>query len=60
MWPLVLQVADRQEEDHGEKIGMIGELSWLSTAEYYKRINEITQSVAGGVSSARIVLDLLP
>ncbi|MYZ46396.1 amino acid racemase [Propylenella binzhouense] len=40
-----------------KKIGMIGGLSWLSTAEYYKRINEITQSVAGGVNSARIVLE---
>lgn len=40
-----------------KKIGIIGGLSWVSTAEYYKRINEITQSRAGGVSSARIVLE---
>lgn len=40
-----------------KKIGMIGGLSWVSTAEYYKRINEITQERAGGVSSARIVLE---
>lgn len=40
-----------------KKIGMIGGLSWVSTAEYYKRINEITQSAAGGVSSARIALE---
>lgn len=40
-----------------KKIGMIGGLSWVSTAEYYKRINELTQSIAGGVSSARIVLE---
>lgn len=40
-----------------KKIGMIGGLSWVSTAEYYKRINEITQQAAGGVSSARIVLE---
>jgi aspartate racemase len=39
------------------KIGMIGGLSWVSTAEYYKRTNEIMQAVAGGVSSARIVLE---
>lgn len=38
-----------------KKIGLIGGLSWVSTAEYYKRINELTQSIAGGVSSARIV-----
>lgn len=40
-----------------KKIGMIGGLSWVSTAEYYKRVNEITQSVSGGVTSARIVLE---
>lgn len=40
-----------------KKIGLIGGLSWVSTAEYYKRINEITQAVAGGVTSARIVLE---
>ena len=40
-----------------KKIGMIGGLSWVSTAEYYKRINEIIQQEAGGVSSARIVLE---
>ncbi|MFA5581370.1 MAG: amino acid racemase [Paracoccaceae bacterium] len=40
-----------------KKIGMIGGLSWVSTAEYYKRINVITQERAGGVSSARIVLE---
>lgn len=36
---------------------MIGGLSWVSTAQYYKRVNEITQARAGGVSSARIVLE---
>lgn len=36
---------------------MIGGLSWVSTAEYYKRVNEIMQEVAGGVTSARIVLE---
>lgn len=40
-----------------KKIGMIGGLSWISTAEYYKRTNEIVQQAAGGVSSARIVLE---
>ncbi|MEM7463467.1 MAG: amino acid racemase [Pseudomonadota bacterium] len=40
-----------------KKIGMIGGLSWVSTAEYYKRINEIAQEHAGGVTSARIVLE---
>lgn len=40
-----------------KKIGMIGGLSWVSTAEYYKRTNEMMQQAAGGVSSARIVLE---
>lgn len=40
-----------------KKIGMIGGLSWVSTAEYYKGINEMMQQVAGGVTSARIVLE---
>lgn len=40
-----------------KKIGLIGGLSWVSTAAYYKRINEITQDMAGGVTSARIVLE---
>lgn len=40
-----------------KKIGMIGGLSWVSTGEYYRRLNEITQSRLGGVSSARIVLE---
>ncbi|NOR30804.1 MAG: amino acid racemase [Sulfitobacter sp.] len=40
-----------------KKIGLIGGLSWVSTAEYYKRLNEITQMLAGGVSSARVVLE---
>ncbi|MBL4917071.1 aspartate/glutamate racemase family protein [Szabonella alba] len=40
-----------------KKIGMIGGLSWVSTAEYYRRVNEMTAELAGGVSSARIVLE---
>lgn len=40
-----------------KKIGMIGGLSWVSTAEYYKRVNEIAQTIKGGVTSARIVLE---
>ncbi|UOM35495.1 aspartate/glutamate racemase family protein [Acuticoccus sp. I52.16.1] len=40
-----------------QKIGMIGGLSWVSTAEYYKRINELMQARLGGVASARIVLE---
>ena len=41
------------------KIGMIGGLSWISTAEYYKRLNEMMRERLGGVNSARIVLESL-
>lgn len=40
-----------------KKIGVIGGLSWVSTAEYYKRLNELTNERVGGLSSARIVLE---
>lgn len=40
-----------------KKIGMIGGLSWVSTAEYYRLLNEITQAELGGVSSARLILE---
>jgi len=40
-----------------KKIGMIGGLSWVSTAEYYRRVNQIVQEIEGGVTSARIVLE---
>jgi len=42
-----------------EKIGMIGGLSWVSTAEYYKRINEMTQEARGGVHSAELILQIV-
>ena len=37
-----------------KKIGMIGGLSWVSTAEYYRRVNEIVAEKLGGAHSARI------
>lgn len=40
-----------------KKIGLIGGLSWVSTAEYYRRLNEITQQHLGGVASARIAME---
>jgi len=42
-----------------EKIGLLGGLSWVSTAEYYRRLNELMQQRLGGVASARIVLESL-
>ncbi|TCI98729.1 aspartate/glutamate racemase family protein [Aeromicrobium sp. IC_218] len=40
-------------------IGMLGGMSWESTAEYYRLANELVRERLGGVHSARIVLDSL-
>lgn len=40
-----------------KKIGMLGGLSWVSTAAYYKLLNEMAQAKLGGVSSAHLVLE---
>ncbi len=40
-----------------KKIGMLGGLSWVSTAAYYKLLNEMAQAALGGVSSAHLVLE---
>ena len=37
-------------------IGLIGGMSWESTAEYYRLINEYTRDRLGGLHSARCVL----
>lgn len=37
-------------------IGLIGGLTWLSTAEYYKVLNELVAKRMGGVHSAQIIL----
>jgi aspartate racemase len=37
-------------------IGLLGGMSWESTAEYYRRVNELTRERLGGLHSARCVL----
>ncbi|MCA6449525.1 MAG: aspartate/glutamate racemase family protein [Chitinophagaceae bacterium] len=37
-------------------IGLIGGVTWLSTAEYYRILNEMVNAREGGVSSARIIV----
>ena len=37
-------------------IGMLGGMSWESTAEYYRLINELVRAQLGGLHSAAIVL----
>lgn len=40
-------------------IGMLGGMSWESTAEYYRLANELVRDRLGGVHSAQILLDSL-
>jgi aspartate racemase len=40
-------------------IGLIGGVSWVSTAEYYKRINLLMNEKFGGLTSAKILLSSL-
>lgn len=40
-------------------VGLIGGMSWQSTLLYYRWINEDVQRTAGGLHSARIILDSL-
>ena len=40
-------------------IGLIGGLSWYSTAEYYRVINEEVQRRLGGHASAKVALQSL-
>src|SRR5258708_29031118 len=37
-------------------IGLIGGMSWESTAEYYRLLNELTRERLGGLHSAKCVL----
>ncbi|KMK76688.1 hypothetical protein AB990_13630 [Alkalihalobacillus pseudalcaliphilus] len=39
-----------------KKIGLIGGLSWESTADYYKRINEYVKNQYGGLHSAKCLV----
>ena len=38
------------------KIGLLGGMSWESTAEYYRLLNEGVRDALGGLHSAQIVL----
>jgi aspartate racemase len=37
-------------------VGILGGMSWESTAVYYRRLNELMQAECGGIASARVVL----
>lgn len=40
-----------------KKIGLIGGLSWVSTAAYYRLLNEMMMERLGGVNSAHLILE---
>ncbi len=53
------QPSDYNIGDNMKKIGLLGGLSWVSTAEYYRRLNVLMQLRIGGVASAKITLESL-
>ena len=40
-------------------IGLIGGMSWESTAVYYRQINEMVRARVGGLASAKIAMQSL-
>ncbi|MCP2040289.1 aspartate racemase [Neisseria sp. HSC-16F19] len=42
---------------HTKTIGLVGGLSWVSTLEYYRRINQLMNRARGGHYSAHIFID---
>ena len=40
-------------------IGLIGGITWLSTLDYYRQINQLVNDKLGGVTSAKIILHSL-
>lgn len=40
-----------------KRIGLLGGMSWESSAEYYRRLNELVRERLGGLRSARVLLD---
>jgi aspartate racemase len=41
---------------HMKTIGLIGGTSWVSTADYYRLINQLTTKHLGGINSAQILM----
>ncbi len=41
---------------HMKTIGLIGGISWLSTIDYYKHINQLVNERLGGVNAAKILM----
>jgi aspartate racemase len=42
-----------------KKIGMIGGMSWESSLEYYRLVNELVKEKMGGYHSAKVIMDSL-
>jgi len=53
---LVQNPASMPNGTQTKTIGIIGGMSWLSTAEYYRIINEETRNKLGGLHSAKILM----
>ncbi|MGZ6844635.1 MAG: aspartate/glutamate racemase family protein [Blastococcus sp.] len=54
--PGPVAAADGAAEFRPQVIGMLGGMSWESTAEYYRLANELVRDRLGGLHSARLVL----
>jgi aspartate racemase len=51
-----LSIADVSEKRPIKTIGIIGGVSWASSIEYYRIMNELARDRLGGVSSAQILM----
>src|SRR4051812_22937341 len=49
-------VPDRSTDPPRRVIGMLGGMSWESTAEYYRLANQLVRDRLGGLHSARVLL----
>ncbi len=48
---------EKIKKNNGQKIGILGGLSWESTIEYYRLINQEFQTRFGGLCSARLIIE---
>ena len=44
------------DDDSMKTIGLIGGVSWVSSLEYYRLMNELVQEELGGLHSAKVLL----
>ncbi len=56
MWQALFLKLKQHENNKVKTIGLIGGTSWVSTVEYYRIINTLTNERLGGLTSAKILL----